>query len=247
MNIVINPEMFSLNAIADDGSVFQFVDSIGFSTGNTTSGFNRFDTAWQDESGLPYPKLNEAALVIYPMYNPYGAETPDDVNISSGSPLRDQETETVDYDTLRYDYGIKYDYDGYYTVFAVLLYRSDSVYKDTDNIYYDVTAGQVVDQSGKVYTKEELMEIETIQKAMVNLRLTAKAEKEYQRANLDFLKIYQKDNCDARLKAISHKVSFLAMFLSGAVVNYNRGMFAMFQQSMETIWEAINNDTYVGY
>lgn len=247
MNIPIFPESFKVESIAQDGTAFQFVDLIGFSEGNEMPGFNRFDTGWQDASGLAYPRLNEAALVVLPLYNQYDNENPVEKKIISGSPLREIEDSAVDYSEVRYDYGLEYGEDGWYSVAVFLLYRSDSPYASIDDIFYNVALESIVDQAGNVYQPEDLLTIEGVQKAVVQVRMTMKAEQEYQKANADWIKEYAKNKCSKQLRVYENKVNFMALFLSGAVTNFNRGLFYEFQKNMEMLWQAINRDDYVNY
>lgn len=246
MNIILkNEHLIPLGVDTDEAKYFVIADGIGFSTGDEVSGFNRANTAYVDAQANPYPKLDEAVLVLLPYLNKF--ET--DVVVSElltpiVRPLETITNPVVDYEDIRYEHECSHVGEGWYTVYGFLIDTeanppATGVYYDTtDEKFYDVATGEEV----QVY---EMLERTDVESADTNVYITVKNEKVLHQlvgelTDISMLKGYDCKEYNTKQKT----VHLWEGQISGGHVMFNDGYRNKSQQIIEDLE---NTDPYVQF
>jgi hypothetical protein len=243
MNIILKESHLNVATIAEDGSYFTLSESIGFSTGDTIEGFNKYNTDYVDGNGTAYPKINEAVLLAIPFKNSFSTSGLVDSTTDYAITRDIDDVDTLSYDDVSYSPSISLSPgDGWYTIHFILLPTTS-----TTEPYYNAESGQFIDPvlnngDGKVVTSKELLEYTTLSSITLQTFQTPLQSKKLncligEVADAGLLKgAHSKE-----YKNLLHSAFYVDAMLCGAHVKYNDGYANLAQQIIEDLE---NSDPY---
>lgn len=235
MNIVLKAEhLTQIGVDVDEGNYFVVADSIGFSTGDLVSGFNRANTAFVDDVGNPYPRLNEGVLLFLPYLNKFeGDYVVSELLTDVERPLEEITDPVKTYEEIRYEHEVKNVGEGWYTIYAFLL---DST-EQSSGVYYDPATGRIIDaDTGQEVPIEDLLERTDVQSVSIHTFLTIASEQELHKlvGELTDISILKGFNCKEYYQK-EKAVRLWESQIAGSITMFNDGFKMKAQQIIEDL------------
>jgi hypothetical protein len=235
MNIQLkDTHLEAIGVDTDEAKYFVIAENIGFSTGDLIPGFNRANTAYVDDLNQPYPKINEAVLLMLPYLNKFDT----DIEVSElltdvERPLEETTNPLTSYDDLRYEHRVEHVGEGWYTCYAFLL---DSTVQ-ASGVYYDPSTDRIIDADTSLEVEiQDLLERSDVQEAKIDVFITVKNEQTLHELVGDLTDIAIVKGFDCKEYQSKEKaIRLWESQISGAIVQFNDGYKTRAQQIIEDL------------
>jgi hypothetical protein len=234
MNIVLDSNLLTVKGIDREGNFFVVEDNIGFSTGDGVQGFNNFNTSFKDSVGVPYPKVDELALVLLAYYNSGSG-----VKLVTPTGYSVEPTLTqvcTNYDDVRRKFIFPIESDGWYTIYSMAI--PTDVTKPT---HYDKVSNLIVD-NGTVISPQQALLLSNVQSTSLDNLFTPHIELELsdrigKLADIGLIKGKNSPEFHDTFRAIS----YVETMLIGAKVKFEEGEKSISQTLVESV---LNSNPY---
>lgn len=234
MNIILNDNSISISGVDSAGTFFEVSDNIGFSTRDEDMGFNTANTNFMEE-GVPYPQLDEVAMVVYAYLNKPVKVLPASV---AGQNIRPASVDP-DYENSKFRFNIEFVGDGWYTIHAFLLNIDAS-----EGIYLESSTGIVKDaDTGESIPVDKLVDLTSIQTISINRLMTPYTEGVFTTMVGELCDLgMELGQTNKEYKKLQQDVLFVDGQLSGAYVKFEDGFKI---EAQETIEHLLKTSPYV--